>query len=96
MTRALLPTQSQTQGGPDVGGSSPKVGHYLRLPPHYVTPYRRRNRTDRADCEAILEAALRIFSAHGFRGATSNCTRFTPTSNPPKTPPQQKPPRPGG
>jgi len=27
------------------------------LPGHYVRPYRRRNKTDRADCEAILEAA---------------------------------------
>jgi transposase len=26
------------------------------LLPHYVKPYRRRSRTDRADCEAILEA----------------------------------------
>jgi transposase len=26
------------------------------LPPHYVTPYRRRNKTDRTDCEALLEA----------------------------------------
>jgi transposase len=26
------------------------------LPPHYVALYRRRNKTDRADCEAILEA----------------------------------------
>jgi transposase len=26
------------------------------LPPHYVKPYRRRGKTDRADCEAILEA----------------------------------------
>lgn len=26
------------------------------LPPHYVKPYRRRNKTDRADCEALLEA----------------------------------------
>jgi transposase len=26
------------------------------LPPHYVKPYRRRSKTDRADCEAILEA----------------------------------------
>ncbi|MGH7472034.1 MAG: IS110 family transposase [Longimicrobiales bacterium] len=26
------------------------------LPPQYVKPYRRRNKTDRADCEAILEA----------------------------------------
>lgn len=26
------------------------------LPPQYVSPYRRRNKTDRADCEAILEA----------------------------------------
>jgi transposase len=28
----------------------------ILLPPHYVKPYRRRNKTDRADCEAILEA----------------------------------------
>jgi transposase len=27
------------------------------LPAHYVKPYRRRNKTDRADCEALLEAA---------------------------------------
>jgi transposase len=27
------------------------------LPAHYVKPYRRRSKTDRADCEAILEAA---------------------------------------
>lgn len=27
------------------------------LPPHYVKPYRRRNKTDRSDCEALLEAA---------------------------------------
>jgi transposase len=26
------------------------------LPPQYVAPYRRRNKTDRADCEALLEA----------------------------------------
>jgi transposase len=26
------------------------------LPPQYVAPYRRRNKTDRSDCEAILEA----------------------------------------
>jgi transposase len=26
------------------------------LPPHYVAPYRRRNKTDRADAEAIMEA----------------------------------------
>ena len=26
------------------------------MPPHYVSAYRRRNKTDRADCEAILEA----------------------------------------
>jgi transposase len=26
------------------------------LPPHYVKPYRRRNKTDRTDCEALLEA----------------------------------------
>lgn len=28
----------------------------ILLPPHYVKPYRRRSKTDRADCEAILEA----------------------------------------
>jgi hypothetical protein len=27
------------------------------LPAHYVKPYRRRNKTDRADCDALLEAA---------------------------------------
>lgn len=27
------------------------------LPPRYVRPYRRRDKTDRADCEALLEAA---------------------------------------
>jgi transposase len=33
------------------------LGFEVKLvPPHYVTPYRRRNKTDRADCEAILEA----------------------------------------
>lgn len=26
------------------------------LPPHYIKPYRRRSKTDRTDCEAILEA----------------------------------------
>lgn len=26
------------------------------LPPHYVRPYRRRSKTDRTDCEALLEA----------------------------------------
>ena len=32
-------------------------GHdVMMLPPSYVGPYRRRNKTDRADCEAILEA----------------------------------------
>ena len=32
-------------------------GHDVVLvPPQYVQPYRRRNKTDRADCEAILEA----------------------------------------
>jgi transposase len=30
--------------------------HVVLLPPHYVKPYRRRNKTDRTDCEAILEA----------------------------------------
>lgn len=29
----------------------------ILLPPHYVKAYRRRNKTDRADCEALLEAA---------------------------------------
>jgi transposase len=29
----------------------------ILLPPHYVRPYRRRNKTDRSDCEALLEAA---------------------------------------
>ena len=28
----------------------------ILLPPQYVAPYRRRNKTDRADCEALLEA----------------------------------------
>ena len=28
----------------------------ILLPPHYVKAYRRRSKTDRADCEAILEA----------------------------------------
>ena len=28
----------------------------ILLPPHYVKPYRRRNKTDRTDCEALLEA----------------------------------------
>jgi transposase len=33
-------------------------GHRVSLlPPHYVRPYVRRNKTDRSDCEAILEAA---------------------------------------
>lgn len=33
-------------------GFSPRL-----LPPQYVRPYRRRNKTDRSDCEALLEAA---------------------------------------
>lgn len=34
-----------------------KAGHIVALlPAQYVKPYRRRNKTDRADCEAILEA----------------------------------------
>lgn len=33
------------------------------LPPHYVRPYVRRNKTDRADCEALLEA-LRCAGIH--------------------------------
>lgn len=28
----------------------------ILIPPHYVRPYVRRNKTDRADCEALLEA----------------------------------------
>jgi transposase len=33
------------------------AGHHVALlPAHYVKPYRRRNKTDRADCEALLEA----------------------------------------
>lgn len=33
-------------------------GHrVVLLHPHYVRPYRRRNKTDRNDCDAILEAA---------------------------------------
>jgi len=35
------------------------------IPPHYVTPYRRRNKTDRADCEAILKAD-RCAGIHGI------------------------------
>jgi transposase len=35
------------------------------IPPHYVTPYRRRNKTDRTDCEAILEAD-RCAGIHGI------------------------------
>jgi transposase len=35
------------------------------IPPHYVKPYRRRNKTDRADCEAILEAD-RCAGIHGI------------------------------
>lgn len=32
-------------------------GHtVVLLPPHYVKPYRRRNKTDRVDCEALLAA----------------------------------------
>ena len=33
------------------------------LPPHYVRPYVRRNKTDRTDCEALLEA-LRCAGIH--------------------------------
>lgn len=34
------------------------LGHQVRLlPAQYVRPYRRRNKTDRADCSALLEAA---------------------------------------
>ena len=35
------------------------------IPPHYVVPYRRRNKTDRADCKAILEAD-RCAGIHGI------------------------------
>jgi transposase len=35
-----------------------EAGHAVRLlPAQYVKPYRRRNKTDRADCSALLEAA---------------------------------------
>jgi transposase len=40
------------------------LGHdVVLLPPHYVRPYIRRNKTDRTDCEALLEA-LRCASIH--------------------------------
>lgn len=35
----------------------------ILLPPHYVRPYVRRNKTDRTDCEALLEA-LRCAGIH--------------------------------
>jgi transposase len=35
----------------------------ILLPPHYVRPYLRRNKTDRTDCEALLEA-LRCAGIH--------------------------------
>ncbi len=35
----------------------------ILLPPHYVRPYRRRGKTDRTDCEALLEA-LRCGGIH--------------------------------
>lgn len=35
----------------------------ILLPPHYVRPYVRRNKTDRTDCEALLEA-LRCSGIH--------------------------------
>lgn len=35
------------------------------IPPHYIKPYRRRNKTDRTDCEAILEAE-RCSGIHGI------------------------------
>ncbi len=42
------------------------LGFELKLlPPHYVKPYRRRNKTDRTDCEAILEAD-RCAGIHGI------------------------------
>ena len=52
-------------------GSSHYWGRRLRalgfevvlLPPHYVRPYVRRNKTDRTDCEALLEA-LRCAGIH--------------------------------
>lgn len=64
-----------------------KLGHHVRLlPAQYVAPYRRRNKTDRADCEAILQAARdheilpvpvkseyqqAVQGLHGLRGRTS-------------------------
>ena len=39
------------------GRTFQQAGHQvLLLPAQYVRPYRRRNKTDRADCEALLEA----------------------------------------
>ena len=48
----------------EAGATSHYWGRRLRalgfevilLPPHYVRPYVRRNKTDRTDCEALLEA----------------------------------------
>lgn len=56
------------------------------LPPHYVRPYVRRNKTDRTDCEALLEAEFcreelplrrkqighRVVEAYGASAVTSS------------------------
>jgi transposase len=53
------------------------------LPPAYVRPYRRRGKTDRTDCEAILEAiAVLAFTRSASRVTTSKrlwrCTGSAP------------------
>jgi transposase len=35
----------------------------ILIPPHYVRPYVRRNKTDRTDCEALLEALCKRLKA---------------------------------
>ena len=41
------------------GRCAEAAGHSVRLlPAHYVRPYRRRNKTDRADVDALLAAFL--------------------------------------
>ncbi len=45
-------------------------GHrVVLLHPRYVRPYRRRNKTDRNDCDAILEAALQAVRSVRTLGA---------------------------
>ena len=44
--------------GPLLGRVAQALGHSVKLiHPRYVRPYRRRNKTDRNDCDAMLEAA---------------------------------------